>query len=151
MTKRNTSGKVGNIGNIGATHHYVNSVLKTIDLGDALDPTTNLQGVAYDKKDDLLWLAIGDTVVAVKKDGSVVKTLDLDKYAAYKSNGICYDDRDDSLWILCASQYLLHIGKKGTVLGESPFNYADQDHLCLKGEFLYITVLFESQKLKVPL
>ena len=60
--------------------YYVNSVLKTIDLGDALDPTTNLQEVAYDKKDDLLWLAIGDTVVAVKK----VNLLCLHRIAFYQ-------------------------------------------------------------------
>ena len=116
------------------------SVLRTVELDDVLDSSANLQGVAYDSSADCLWLAVGDAVVALNKDGAIIGTIELGKNVEYKVNGVCYDERDDSLWILCATRYLLHFGKNGTILGEYPLNYSDQDHICTDGEFLYLTV-----------
>lgn len=116
------------------------SVLRTVELNDLLDSSANLQGVSYDNSADCLWLAVGDAVVALNKDGAIIGTIELGEYAEYKSNGICYDERDDSLWILCASRHLLHYCKDGNLLGAYPFNYSDQDHICTDGQNLYITV-----------
>ena len=118
----------------------LNSILRTVDLNDVLDSTANLQGVTYDCNSDCLWLAIGDNVVEINKEGSIVGTIELGKYAEYRANGIGYDKRDDSLWVLCATQYLLHLSKDGSILGEFNFNYSDQDHICIDDRFLYVTV-----------
>lgn len=116
------------------------SIIRTIDLSNILDTSANLQGIAYDSQDNELWLAIGAKIVAISKNGSLSKSVDIGRYAKFKSNGICYDESDDSLWVLCASQYLVHFTKDGTALVEFPFNYANQDHVCVKGNALYITV-----------
>lgn len=118
----------------------IDTVVRELDLSDILDSSVNLQGVAYDSKEDCLWLAVGDTVLAFSKDGQIIGKIQLGKYAEYKSNGVCYDKSDDSLWVLCASKYLLHFSKDGTVLGVFPFNYSDQDHICIDGDYLYITI-----------
>ncbi len=118
----------------------LSSVIRTVDLSDVLDSSANLQGVAYDSKADCLWLAVGDSVVAINKKGSIVGTIELGKYTEYRSNGIGYDNSDDSLWILCATQYLLHLSKNGSILSEFIFNYSNQDHIFIDDDFLYITV-----------
>ena len=115
-------------------------ILKSVELSPILGSMVDLQGVAYDGKLDYLWLALGNSVVAIDKDGTLINSIELRKYSKCKFNGICYDEGDDSLWVLCASQYLLHIGKDGSVIDEFPFNYADQDHLCMIGDYLYVTV-----------
>lgn len=118
----------------------IDTVIRELDLSDVLDSSANLQGVAYDSNADCLWLAVGDTVSALSKDGEIIGTIQLGKYAEYKSNGVCYDKNDDSLWVLCASRYLLHFSKDGAVLGEYLFNYSDQDHICIDEGYLYITI-----------
>lgn len=115
-------------------------IIRIVELSGVLDSSANLQGIAYDRDLDCLWLAVGNTVVALNKEGAKIGSIDLGKYSAFKSNGICYEENDNSLWILCASSYLLHYDKNGTVLGEYSFNYSDQDHICTDGSSLYITV-----------
>ncbi len=117
-----------------------NAVIREIPLSDVLENGANLQGVAYDSKEDCLWLAVGKSIVAVSKDGVIIRSIDLGKYAGSLSNGIAYSPDDDSLWVLCASNYLLHFSKEGTVLEELPFHYADQDHITIIDGYLYITV-----------
>lgn len=118
---------------------FVN-ILREIDLDSVLDSSANLQGVAYDSEDDCLWLAVGKNITAVDKSGTIIKTIEMGKYANNKANGICYNKEDDSLWVLCSSQYLLHFKKDGTLLAEFSFNYANQDHICTDGDYLYVTV-----------
>lgn len=118
----------------------IDSVIREIDLDNVLDASADLQGVTYDSDLDCLWVAVGDTVCALNKDGEILKTIQLGKYTKYKANGICYDESDDSLWVLCASKYLLNIKKDGTVMKEYSFNYFGQDHICINGDYLYITV-----------
>lgn len=116
------------------------SSMKTIELGNVLDDGDNLQGIAYDSKDDSLWLAVGKELVEIDKNGNCVKKLNMGKYIKCGSNGICYDERDDSLWVLCAVKYLLHYAKDGSILNEFPFYYEAQDHICTDGEYIYATV-----------
>jgi len=115
-------------------------IIKDIPLDNILDSSVNLQGIAYDNKADCLWLALGDTIVQISKEGDVLKTINMGIYVYNKSNGIAYNRDDDTLWVLCASQFLLHYSKDGTVLEEFPFNYADQDHICIEEGSLYATV-----------
>ena len=115
-------------------------IINEIDFYNTLEPSSDLQGVAYDRKSNCLWLALGDSIKAVNKSGEVVTNINMGKYAKYKLNGICYDARDDTLWVLCASKYLIHINKDGTVMKKYHFNYANQDHLCIIDDYLFITV-----------
>ena len=116
------------------------AVLREMDVAAVLDASTNLQGVAYDGRDDCLWVAVGRDVAAIGKDGRLLGMIDMGPYAEHLANGIAYDEADDSLWVLCASSYLLHFGKEGALLGEFLFQYAAQDHLCIYGGDLYATV-----------
>ena len=116
------------------------SVVREIPLSGVLESGANLQGVAYDSQDDCLWLAVGESVVAVSKEGEVISSFEMGKYARSMSNGIAYNEEDDSLWVLCVSNYLLHFSKEGTVLSEFLFHFSDQDHITIIDGNLYITV-----------
>lgn len=118
----------------------IQNKIREIDLSDVLVYSANLQGIAYDSVDDCLWLAVGENITSIDKNGSIITTIEMGKYADNKANGICYDRLDDSLWVLCSSQYLLHYKKDGTLLTEFSFNYADQDHICTDGGYLYMTI-----------
>lgn len=116
------------------------SVIKSINLIDALESGSNLQGLCYDKKDNALWCAVGKSIIEFDKNGTLIKSINLGKYSKYLANGICYDSEDDSLWVICASKYILHYDKDGNVLQEIDFNYADQDHIVKQGNDLLVTV-----------
>lgn len=116
------------------------AVVREIPLSGVLESDANLQGVAYDSQDDCLWLAVGKSIVSVDKEGEILSSIEMGKYASDLSNGIAYDVRDNSLWVLCASNYLLHFSKDGSVLAEYQFHYADQDHICILDGYLYVTV-----------
>lgn len=118
----------------------IQKVIREIDLSDIVDSSVNLQGVAYDSARDCLWLAVGKNIVGVDKNGTLIKTVEMGEYAECMANGVCYDESDDSLWVLCASQYLLHFKTDGTLLTEFSFNYAYQDHICMDGDYLYVTI-----------
>ncbi len=114
--------------------------LRVIELESVLNSSANLQGVAYDGKENCFWLATGKDVVSVDKNGELLKTISIGKYGKNSPNGIAYNFEDDTLWILCASKYLLNINKDGTVIKEIPFNYHNQDHICFVDENIYVTV-----------
>ena len=116
------------------------NVIKDVDLSNIVDKSTNLQGVAYDDKDDSLWLAVGEKIVEIDKAGNIQKMITSDRYSKYVFNGICYNKNDDTLWVLCLSQYLLHFKKDGSVLEKYMFNYCNQDHICLMENDLLITI-----------
>ena len=120
--------------------HEFTHVIKTIELVDVLNTSANLQGVSYDKKEDTLWLAVGRELVQVDKSGHVIKSIAINKYATYSANGICYEEQDDSLWVLCASSYLLHYDKNGSLIKAFSFNYADQDHIYPVDDYIYATI-----------
>lgn len=117
-----------------------NRIIREIDLEGVLDTHSNLQGIAYDADLDCLWLAVGDSVVALNKDGQTVSVIQLGEYAQFSANGICYSSSDDTIWVLCASRYLLHYDKDGFLLAEISFDFNDQDHLCLIDDCLFVTM-----------
>lgn len=106
-------------------------------LYDKYDTTVNLQGIAFDAKDDALWLAIGDSIIQVSKEGKKLNSIKMQQDMA---NGICYNEIDDTLWVLCTTNYLIHINKKGKILKQFPFNYYAQDHICFNNGLIYVTV-----------
>lgn len=115
------------------------SVISELSLNDILGQDINLQGISYDKKDDSLWLATGDDIYNIEKDGRIKKYISLGRYSEYKSNGIAVDD--DYIWILCYSKLLLKMDKEGNIIKELKFNYQAQDHICLLDNGnLYATV-----------
>ena len=116
----------------------LSNVLNIVDLSSILSSDDNLQGVAWDQTNDSLWLAVGDSCINIKKDGTLLSKFNLGKYKKYKSNGICVDE--DSLWVLCYSKYMLHFNKSGQLLNEYSFNLKDQDMLFNNGNELLVTV-----------
>ena len=108
-------------------------------MNDILGEDINLQGISYDKKDDSLWLATGNEIYNIEKDGTTKKNISLGRYTKYKSNGIAVDN--DFIWVLCYSEFLLKLDREGNVIKKIKFNYQDQDHICLLDNGnLYATV-----------
>lgn len=116
------------------------TVIKIIDLSNVFDKNVNFQGLCYDISDDAIWGAIGNSIVEFDKTGSIINTIELDEYAKYLSNGICYDAGDDTIWVLCASNYILHYSKNGSVIETIDFNFTNQDHIVKQNKDLLITV-----------
>lgn len=118
----------------------LSKVIRTIDLSKVLSSEDNLQGVAYDKASNSLWLAVGTSVKNVSKDGDLLSEISLNKYSKYKANGICIDDSDNTIWVLCYSKYLLHYDKSGTLIKEIKMNFKDQDQIIIKEGIIYATI-----------
>lgn len=116
------------------------TVLSELSLSDILTQPSNLQGISYDTKDNTIWLATGDQVIEITTSGEKVNSLELNDYFQYQANGISYDKEDDSIWVLCAYKYLLHCKKDGQILNEFSFDVEGQDHICIEGKFIFITV-----------
>lgn len=116
------------------------TVIREVRLDGVLDYSANLQGVAYDSNDDCLWLAVGKKVVSVSKNGEILTQIDFYNYIDDEANGIAYNSDDDSIWVLTTSKYLLHCDKKGKILQKYSFNYFAQDHICVKDNYLFMTV-----------
>lgn len=89
----------------------------------------NLQGITYDTKDKAFWIATGNKVIEVDKNGNVLNEIILDQLKNYKSNGLAYDKETDSLWILCYQKLLINCSKDGKVLKTIRCNIKDQDQL----------------------
>lgn len=104
------------------------------------DGERNLQGVAYDYIDDMLWCAIGKSIIEVTKDGEIKKSISNEFFEEYKANGINVDPVDATLWVLCASEKLLHIDRTGNVIEEIAVNYYAQDMIYVDNEKIYITI-----------
>lgn len=115
-------------------------VVNEIFLGDILDSEANLQGIAYDERDDMLWLAIGAKVIKINKFGEIIEEIQSVEFSKFSANGICYDAIDDTLWILCASKYLFHYQKNGLLIDRYSFHFKAQDHIFTDGTYLYATV-----------
>ncbi len=102
---------------------------KEIKLIDILDAECNLQGITYDSQDDSFWIAVGDKIVEVDKDGKKLNEVVLDQFEKFKSNGIAYDKKTDSLWVLCYRRLLINCSKDGKVKKSVQCNISDQDQL----------------------
>lgn len=113
---------------------------KTIELTSIWDTDWNLQGITYDLKDDSFWIAVGNKIVEVDKDGKEINEIMLDQFKRFKSNGIAYDKETDSLWILCYRKLLINCSKDGKVQKSIKCNISDQDHLFfVNSSSLYIS------------
>lgn len=113
-------------------------IIASINITDLIDGS-GVQGLTYDSKQDTLWFANSQKVFQMSKEGEVLGTLDLQGYEQYLPNGICYDSRTDSLWVLFYYQYLINFKKDGKILQLYDCNLADQDHLFLYNDQLYIS------------
>lgn len=115
-------------------------ILKVLPLTSIVEENANLQGIAYDSSNSSIWLATGDYVHNINKEGNVIKSFSLGKYSRYQANGICYEEKSDTIWVLCYSKYLLNYDKSGNCLKKYKINFKDQDHICSKDGFIYATV-----------
>lgn len=102
---------------------------KAIKLTSILDTDWNLQGITYDSQDDSFWIAVGNKIVEVDKDGKELNEIVLDQFEKFKANGIAYDKETDSLWILCYRKLLINCSKDGKIQKSIKCNISDQDHL----------------------
>ena len=93
---------------------------------------TNLQGVAYDTSDNVLWVSFGG-LLCVTKDGRLLKEVKIND-PELKVNGIAYEKNTDTLWILGDSDYLLNITKSGDVLARIPCDVKGQDQLMFSND-----------------
>ena len=115
-----------------------NEVLVEIDLDEYVDDLFNLQGISYDKLHNSLWLATGEYVFEISKDGKQLSKFYMGDYAKYKSNGIAVDG--DDIWVLCYEKYLLKLNRKGEVLNKYTFNFKDQDQIFIRNNKIYCTI-----------
>lgn len=113
-------------------------ILNTIDLKEIMDDSFNLQGLSYDKIDDALWIATGDYIIELNKEGAVLSKISMAEYSEYKSNGIAINGND--IWVLCYRKYLLKFNRQGNVVNKYNFNYQDQDQIYFFNDLLYCTV-----------
>jgi len=113
---------------------------KAIKLTSIMDTDWNLQGITYDSQDDSFWIAVGNKIVEVDKNGKKLNEVVLEQFEKFKSNGIAYDKETDSLWILCYQKLLINCSKNGKVQKSIKCNISDQDHLfCVGSSSLYIS------------
>lgn len=124
--------------NINASFSKVLNILNIPD--NYLTGSFNLQGIAYDKKDQAIWLAIGSKMIEIDTSGNVIREIELNVYDKYQANGIAYDNEDDTIWVLCAYKYILHYDKLGLLLSAFPFNQEGQDQIVIREQKIYITV-----------
>lgn len=116
-------------------------VLNRLNIPDNyLTGSFNLQGIAYDKKDQAIWLAIGSKMIEIDTSGNVIREIELNVYDKYQANGIAYDNEDDTIWVLCAYKYILHYDKLGLLLSAFPFNQEGQDQIVIREQKIYVTV-----------
>ena len=94
-----------------------------------MDVDWNLQGITYDSQEDSFWIAVGNKVVEVDKEGNELSEIVLAQFGKFKSNGIAYDKESNSLWILCDRKLLINCSKNGIVQRSIECNISDQDHL----------------------
>lgn len=120
------------------TMDHVLSVVQISDYQN--DGNTNLQGIAYDRFDDAIWIAVGDRIQQVTKTGEIIKTISLGKYKNCSANGICIDETDGTIWVLCYYDYLLHFNRKGKIMEAVEVDMADQDMIYMYDGLIYITV-----------
>lgn len=119
---------------------FFSTTKRVIPLDKYIGAESNLQGLTFDSKDNLFWIAIGEKVVSIDYTGRTVNTITSKEIKKYKANGVSYDESDDSIWILCAEKYIMHYSKSGDLIDSIKFNYKAQDHICAHNNKLYITV-----------
>ena len=100
-------------------YEYKN-VINIINLKNIMDNSFNLQGISYDEIDNSLWLATGDYIYEINKNGDIIQKYSMGKYSKYKSNGIFVDN--DKIWILCYKKYLLCLNREGDFINKYKFN-----------------------------
>ena len=118
-------------------YEYKN-VINIINLKNIMDNSFNLQGISYDEIDNSLWLATGDYIYEINKNGDIIQKYSMGKYSKYKSNGIFVDN--DKIWILCYKKYLLCLNREGDFINKYKFNFMDQDHIYIYNNKIYCTV-----------
>lgn len=118
-------------------YEYKN-VINIINLKNIMDNSFNLQGISYDEIDNSLWLATGDYIYEINKNGDIIQKYSMVKYSKYKSNGIFVDN--DKIWILCYKKYLLCLNREGDFINKYKFNFMDQDHIYIYNNKIYCTV-----------
>lgn len=101
-------------------YEYKN-VINIINLKNIMDNSFNLQGISYDEIDNSLWLATGDYIYEINKNGDIIQKYSMGKYSKYKSNGIFVDN--DKIWILCYKKYLLCLNREGDFINKYKFNF----------------------------
>lgn len=116
------------------------SVTEIVDLSNVVDSEDNLQGVAFDSKNESLWIAIGSAIEEIDYHGNLKRRISLGRYKKYQANGICYDEKDDTLWVLCYTKYILHYDKNGNLISTFNFHYFDQDQIAIHNNELIITI-----------
>lgn len=99
----------------------------------------NLQGIAYDSKEDSLWVSGGKQLINVSKDGKLISKVQID-WEECQLNGVAYDEATDSIWVLCSHDYLLNVNKDGSIIKRIECDIYAQDQLAYSesGE-LYFT------------
>lgn len=122
-----------------AVNTNFSKVQKIINLEEKVTQSSNIQGIAYDTNEHIIWVATGETIIAVKSDGNIQYEIRNDRYYNEVANGIAYDEENDSLWILCYEKYLITIDKQGEVLSKYKINIKDQDMIYIYGNQILLT------------
>ena len=114
-------------------------VSKVLDISGILEEGADLQGLAYDDKEDAFWIASGSFVHLVSRSGHLLRSFPMGPVFAWQANGIAYDRSEDVLWIVCRSKAVVKTDKNGHILSWVPCSWKGQDHIAVKGGSLYIT------------
>lgn len=117
-----------------------NKVLKIIKLNDLGIEDINLQGISYNINNNNLYIATGNYILEITKDGVIKNKIENNLIGKYKSNGIAYNEKDGYLWSLLYSKYLIQLNTDGEVEKKVNFNYKDQDQIYIENNFLYSTI-----------
>jgi len=117
-----------------------NEVKNVIDITNYTNKNSNVQGIAYDQSEDIIWIILGKSVIAVDKQGNKKHEIKSKSFNYRVINGIAYDIETDSLWILCYKKYLYNISKQGELLKSFKCNLQDQDMIYLYEDKVMLTV-----------
>ena len=100
----------------------------------------NVQGCAYDKETDSIWIATGPAILNYDKSGNLLNAIEKQEFLQNSgANGICID-KNNTIWILCYKNLLINMDKQGNIIKYIPCNFDAQDMLTFKGKHIYITV-----------
>ena len=106
-----------------------NKTIRVVELNDIVPSNANLQGIAYNYKNDSILCATGKYIIEIDKEGNVLNKIFLKKYNKLSANGITYDMNTNDFYVLFYSKYLLKYDIRGNVLEKYKMNYTNQDHL----------------------
>lgn len=117
--------------------HEFKEVIKIIELND-ISKDINLQGIDYDDNSDTIWIAVGNAIYNINKDGDILKQVSLQKNQ--NANGIYFDEAKEEIYILLTSKYLLKYDIDGNLISKTHLDYYNQDHIILFDNSLLLTV-----------